>query len=422
MLKKVGLIGLGTVGQEVLVTLKKNSSLIARRTSLDLEIKKVCDSKKAKRKIANNFSLAFTTNPYEIINDPEIDIVVELIGGVEPACTLVKASIKNKKSVVTANKALLAKEGRVIFDLAAKKGVSLGFEASVCGAIPIIKSVSEGLVGCKVDRIFGILNGTANYILYRMEKDELSFEKSLRQAQRKGLAERDPTLDIEGGDTLHKLCILSYLCYGVWPDLSKVYTEGITRISLMDILYAKDLNYRIKLLAIAKKDKKSLDLRVHPVMVPLGHPLSGVSCAYNAVALSTHPAGDLFFFGEGAGGVPTSSSVVSDIVNIACGNKAFERKEENMRIVKNSEVKNQYYFRFMVQDKPGVLAEISRIFAFFNISISFVNQKMRSRGKFVPLVMITHQAEEKKVRKALQKIDKLSVVQSPSQLIRMEEL
>ncbi len=422
MLKKIGVIGLGTVGQEVLATLKRNSSLIKRRTSLDIAVHKVCDVKRTKGKIAKKFSIPFTTDPYSIINDPEIDIVVELIGGIEPAYTLIKTSLQNKKSIVTANKALLAKQGRLIFNLAAQKGVSVGFEASVCGAIPIIKGVSEGLVGCEVDKIFGILNGTANYILYKMEKEHISFERSLSQAQAKGLAEQDPSLDVEGGDTLHKLCILIYLCYGVWPSLSKVYTEGIAGISLQDILYAQELNYRIKLLAIAKKEKKSLDLRVHPVMVPAGHPLSGVSLAYNAVTLHTHPAGELLFFGEGAGGVPTSSSVVSDIVNIASGNKAFARKEENIKLTDFNEVKNQYYFRCMVQDQPGVLAQISRIFASSKISISYVNQKMRNRGKHVPLIMITHEAREKEMKKALQEIDKLSMVQSPSQLIRIEKI
>ncbi|MFO8053109.1 MAG: homoserine dehydrogenase [Candidatus Omnitrophota bacterium] len=422
MIKKIGLIGLGTVGQGVLKTLKENSSLITRRTSLNIEIKKVCDINRSRGKVAKQFSLPFTTDPYAIINDPDIDIVIELIGGIEPAYTLVKAALKNKKSVVTANKALLAKNGKAIFNLAAKKDVSVGFEASVCGAIPIIKSVSEGLVGCQVDKIFGILNGTANYILHKMEKENISFQKALTQAQEKGLAEQNPVFDIEGGDTLHKLCILSYLCYGIWPKLSKVYTEGITKISLLDILYAKDLKYRIKLLAIAKRDKKSLDLRVHPVLVPLRHPLSGIPLAYNAVTLYTHPAGELLFFGEGAGGIPTSSSVVSDIVAIATGNKGFARKAEDITMVDIKEVKNQYYLRCMIKDQPGALAKITKVLALSDISISSVTQKIRSRGKFVPLIMVTHEAREKDLKKAISKIDKLSIVQSPSQLIRIEKI
>jgi homoserine dehydrogenase len=422
MIKKVGLIGLGTVGQGVLKTLKQNSSLITRRTSLDIKVKTVCDAKRSLGKVAKEFSLPFTADPYKIINDPEIDIVIELIGGIEPAYSLVKDSLKNKKSVVTANKALLAKNGKTIFNLAAKNNVSVGFEASVCGAIPIIKSVSEGLIGCQVDRIFGILNGTANYILHKMEKENISFQKALAQAQEKGLAEQDPTFDIEGGDTLHKLCILSYLCYGIWPKLSKVYTEGITKLSLLDILYAKELKYRIKLLAIAKRNKKSLDLRVHPVMVPMRHPLSGIPLAYNAVTLYTHPAGELLFFGEGAGGIPTSSSVVSDIVTIASGNKGFARKAEDIIMTDIKEVKNQYYLRCMIKDQPGALAKITKILATSDISISSVSQKMRSRGEFVPLIMITHEAKEKCLNKAIKKIDRLSIVKSPSQLVRIEKI
>ncbi|MCF7887368.1 MAG: homoserine dehydrogenase [Candidatus Omnitrophica bacterium] len=422
MIKKVGLIGLGTVGQGVLRTLKQNSSLITRRTSLDIKIKKICDVKRSLRRVAKEFSLPFTTDPYKIINDPDIDIVIELIGGIEPAYSLVKDSLKNKKSVVTANKALLAKNGKTIFHLAAKNNVSVGFEASVCGAIPIIKSVSEGLIGCQVDRIFGILNGTANYILHKMEKENINFQKALIQAQKKGLAEQNPVFDIEGGDTLHKLCILSYLCYGIWPKLSKVYTVGITKLSLLDILYAKELKYRIKLLAIAKRNKKSLDLRVHPVMVPMRHPLSGIPLAYNAITLYTHPAGELLFFGEGAGGTPTSSSVVSDIVTIASGNKGFARKAEDITMIDIKEVKNQYYLRCMIKDQSGALAKITKILARSDISISSVSQKMRSRGEFVPLIMITHEAKEKCLNKAIKKIDRLSIVKSPSQLIRIEKI
>lgn len=421
MAKKIGIIGLGTVGWQVLKTLRDNFPLIANRTSLDIEIKKVCDIDKKKGKAAKALGVDFTQNPYDIINDSQIDIVVELIGGINPAAALIKDALKSNKSVVTANKALLARSGKEIFELAAKKGLSVGFEASVCGAIPIIRSVSESLVGCQVNRIFGILNGTANYILDKMEKDGLGFKEILRQAQEKGFAEKDPSLDVNGGDTLHKLCILSYLCYGFWPCLAKVYTEGISRISLLDITYAKELNYRIKLLAIAKKEKKSLDLRVHPVLVPEKHPLSTVSLAYNAVTLYTRPAGQLLFFGEGAGGAPTSSSVVADIVNIASGNRAFRRRQINADITDINEVKNQYYLRCMVQDKPGALAKISQILASFNISISSVNQKLRNRGKFVPLIMVTHEAKEGQAKKALSKIDKLTIVKSPSQLIRIED-
>ncbi len=422
MIKKVGLIGLGNVGEAVVKSLKKHSALVRRRTALKIVIAKVCDADKAKGRIARRLSVPFAANPFELIGDPEIDIIVELIGGLSPAYELVSESLKQGKSVVTANKALLAHRGRQIFALAAQKRKLVGFEASVCGAIPLIKSISEGLIGCEIKKIYGILNGTTNYILHKMHKEKRDFRSVLQEAQAKGLAEPRPRLDIEGIDTLHKLCILSYLCYGVWPALGKVYTEGISAISLLDVLYAEELNYRIKLLDIAKKEKGSLDLRVHPTLVPAEHPLAQVSLAYNAVHLDTQPAGKMLFYGEGAGGVPTSSAVISDIVNIALGSGGFVRKEEDTGVGNIKEVKVRYYIRFMAQDSPGVLARISRVLASLNISIASVTQKQRNKGSLVPIVMLTHEAKEEAVRKALKLIDKFKLIKSPSQAIRIEDL
>lgn len=422
IVKRIGIIGLGHVGESVIKSLKKYSALINRRVPLRIEIKKVCDKSKAKKKIAGKFGLSFSSNPRDLINDPDIDIIVELIGGVEPAATLIEKALKNGKDVVTANKALLASSGKKFFPQAKKKCRSIGFEASVCGAIPLIKSISQGLIGCEVKKIYGILNGTTNYILYKMAKEEISFKQALEQAQKSGLAEQSPRLDIEGKDTLHKLCILSYLCYGVWPSPDKVYTEGISGISLQDILYAQELNYRIKLLAIAKKDRDSLDLRVHPTLVSMEHPLSHVSLAYNAVYLHTQPAGELLFRGEGAGGVPTSSAVISDIVSIATGKGMVIGNEKRVAIQNIKNVRARYYVRFMAQDCPGVLAKISKILASLNISIASVTQKERKRGRVVPIIMLTHEASEDSVKRALIEIDSLKVIKSPSQRIRIEDL
>lgn len=422
MIKKVGIIGLGNVGEAVAKSLKKYSALISRRFPLKIKVEKICDKDKTKSKIAKLLGFSFTTDPWELINDPQIDIIVELVGGVGPACTFIKESLKKGKNVVTANKALLAQEGKQIFSLAKVNKVCIGFEASVCGAIPIIRSISAGLAGCEVKRIDGILNGTTNYILHKMEKDNIDFAKSLKKAQDKGLAERKPDLDIKGFDALHKLCILSYLCYGVWPRLDKVYAEGISKISLLDILYAKELNYKIKLLAIAKKEKGYLDLRVHPALVSSGHPLSGVNSAFNAVFLDTQPAGELLFYGEGAGGTPTSSSVISDIVNIACGHQGLVRKEEKIIIKDIKDVRTRYYIRVMAQDNSGVLAKVSKILASFKISIASVNQKEKQEGKIIPVVMITHKVTEGNMKQAIAKIDKLSLVKGPSQIIRIEDL
>jgi homoserine dehydrogenase len=420
--KKVGIIGLGNVGEAVLRSFNKYSSLIARRSSWKIEIVKVCDANKAKEKLAKKFSHSFTTDPYKLINDPGIDIIVELMGGIEPAYSCIVDSLKKGKSIVTANKALLATKGKEIFALAKAKNKSIGFEASVCGAIPIIKSVSEGLISCEVKSIYGILNGTTNYILYKMHKENIEFKEALKRAQTRGLAERKPDLDIKGIDALHKLCILSYLCYGVWPSFKKVYTEGISKVSLLDISYAKELGYRIKLLAIAKKGKDGLELRVHPTFLPIDHPLAEVSLAFNAIYFNTQPAGELIFYGQGAGGVPTSSSVISDIVNIASGNRGLVRKEGNISIRSHKELKTRYYIRFMAKDKPGVLAKITKVLSLFDISIASVNQKERKQGGWVPLIIVTHQAKEDSINKALSRIDALREIKSPTQLIRIEDL
>lgn len=418
MTKKVGIIGLGVVGEAVVDALLKYRTLIAMRRPLKIEVKKVCDIKKG---IVSKYKLPFTKNPYEIINDPDIDIVVELIGGISPARSYIIAALKKGKDVVTANKALLAEYGRDLFNLAGKLGRSIGFEASVCGAIPIIKSISEALVGCEINKLYGILNGTTNYILYQMYKNKVDFKKALGEAQKKGFAEKSPYLDIEGIDALHKLSILAYLCFGVWPEIKNIYVEGISRITLLDIMYARDLSYRIKLLAIAKKEQKKISLRVHPTLIRDEHPLSEINYAFNGIWLHTHPAGELLFYGEGAGGVSTSSSVMADIVNVSLRKNVSQIKSMKVEFESINNLRTRYYIRFMALDKPGVLAKVSRILASSRISIASVTQKERNRGKFVPIVMITHEAKESDLKKALFKIDRLDLIKSPSQLIRIED-
>lgn len=423
MVKKIGIIGLGTVGQATLKTLAKYRRLIERRTSLDIRVQKVCDIKQEKKKVVARTSIPFTTDPYEVINDPNIDIIVELIGGIHPAYQYVTSSLKKGKDVVTANKALLAQEGKAIFKLAHKLKCNVGVEASVCGAMPLIKSISEGLVSCEVKRLYGILNGTTNHILYQMYKEKIDFQDALKQAQERGIAETSPQLDIQGTDALHKLCILSYLCFGVWPKIKDVYVEGITRINPLDIQYAEELSYRIKLLAIAKKEKYHLSLRVHPTLIREEHPLAEVVSAFNGVWLDTYPAGRFLMYGEGAGGIPTSSSIISDIVNVSLRKNSFKIKEEKKtRLESINRLKTRYYIRFMALDKPGVLARVSKILASLNISIASVTQKERSKGNIVPIVMLTHDAIELNLRKALSRIDRLDLIKPPSQLIRIEDM
>ncbi|MCD6228869.1 MAG: homoserine dehydrogenase [Candidatus Omnitrophica bacterium] len=422
MIKRIGILGLGVVGEAVVKTLLRYKHLIEKRTSLKIEVRKVCDIKKEKKKIVSRWNIPFTTDPYEVIEDSTIDIVVELIGGINPAKKYLLSALKKGKDIVTANKALLAQCGKEIFSTAAMLNRNIGFEASVCGAIPIIKSISEGLVSCQINKLYGILNGTTNYILYKMHKDKVKFKDALKEAQKKGFAERLPQLDLEGIDALHKLCILTYLSFGRWPPIGDIYVEGISQITPLDIVYAEELSYRIKLLAIAKKENKKLSLRVHPTLVRRDHPLCEVNYAFNAVWLDTYPAGQLLFYGEGAGGVPTSSAVVADIVGVSLGRCLPQIKKEDIQFEDINNLKTRYYIRFMACDKPGVLAKISKILASFKISIASVTQKERSRGQFVPIVMLTHEAREIDLKRALKKIDKLEIIYPPSQLIRIEDL
>ncbi len=422
MVKKIGIIGLGVVGQATLDSLITYQSLIKKRTSLKLQVHKVCDLDPKKKKLAQGHRVRFTTDYRDIVNDPAIDVVIELIGGIRPAKEIILAAFAHGKHVVTANKALLATHGKEIFQSAHRNGRNIGFEASVCGAIPLIKSVSEGLIGCNIKSLYGILNGTTNYILYKMHQDQMSFQEALRDAQEAGFAENHPQLDLEGKDTLYKLCILSYLSFGVWPNVSKIFVEGITKINPLDILYAYELSYRIKLLAIAHKEKNTLSLRVHPTLIREDHPLSEVVCAVNGVWLDTHPAGELLFYGEGAGGVPTSSAIISDIVSVCVNRGVFARDEWDCTLKSINDLETRYYLRCMVRDMPGVLAKITRILSLHKISIASVHQKERAERGFVPIVMITHESQEANLKKALKEIDRLKEVKKTSQCIRIEDI
>ncbi len=419
-MKKIGIIGLGVVGASTLRSLMKYRSLIRKRSGLGLSVKAVCDIKHNKKKIVPS-SIRFTTNPAEIVNDPDIDIVVELMGGIHPAKEIIVSALRNGKDVVTANKALLARAGKELFALARAAGKNIGFEASVCGAIPLIKSISEGLVGCEVKRFYGILNGTTNYILCKMDRERLTFSQALQEAQKKGYAEKHPSLDIKGLDTLHKLCVLSYLAFGFWPDPASIYSEGISGITPLDMAYTEEFSYKIKLLAIARREGKKIGLKVHPTLIRSDHPLAEVGSAFNAVWLDTYPAGELLFYGKGAGGVPTSASIVADVVNVSSRSPvASAQKPLLLENIKN--IKTRAYIRFMAVDKPGVLAKISKILSSHSVSIASVAQKERNKGRLVPIVMITHEVREGDLKKALARIDRLEVIKGPSQLIRIEDI
>lgn len=428
---KIGILGLGTVGSGVFELLTKNANLIEERAGVRITVKKVLvkDLRK-KRKIQIDPSL-LTVNPEEILNDPEISIVCELIGGINPAKEYIVKALKNGKEVVTANKAVLAECGEEIWNEAAKNDRYLGFEASVGGGIPVIKTLREALVGNNIKSIIGIVNGTSNYILTKMLEENADFKEVLKEAQRKGYAEPDPTLDINGLDAAHKISILASLAFGVYIPVSKVYVEGIENIELMDLKFAKDFGYTIKLLAFAIKDKNKVEVRVHPTLIPENHVLASVRLNYNAFYISGDFVGEILLYGLGAGKEPTASSVVSDIID-AVGYHQYKKlfmkyplteDKKALKIKPMEEVEFKYYFRFSAIDKPGVLSKISGILGKYGISIASVVQIGRQKKKeAVPVVMLTHETKEKNVIKALEEIDKLDVVSAPTKRYRIVEL
>jgi len=420
-LVKVGVIGFGVVGTGTIKILLNQRELIKKRTGIDIILKKVADKDIERPREINLPKEILTTDAWEIIKDPEIDIVVELVGGTTIAKEFIIEALKNGKHVVTANKALLAEQGNEIFEEALQRGLKIGFEASVGGGIPIIKVMKEGLVANKILAIYGIINGTTNFILTKMTNEGIDFQDALSEAQRLGYAEADPTLDIEGIDSAHKITILASLAYGIPLSFNKVYCEGITKITAQDIAFAREFGYKIKLLAITKILDGEIELRVHPTMVPEDYLISKVDGVFNAIYVEGESVGETLYYGRGAGSMPTGSSVVADIVDIAKGvNTMPPDFSEKLYIKPMEEIESMYYFRFTALDRPGVLSKISGVFGEHNISIASVIQKGRSKAGAVPLVILTHKAKEKDVLEALEKIDKLPVVAAKSVFIRVE--
>lgn len=428
---KVGLIGFGTVATGVVKILIQQEEFIRRRLGAPLEIVQIADLDiKRSRGVAVPKGV-LTTDPMKIIQNPEVDIVVELIGGYDPARKFVLDSISKGKHVVTANKALLAAHGEEIFQAAAEHNVDIGFEGSVCGGIPIIRAIKEGLAGEKISAIYGIVNGTCNYILSQMTDEGKPFSEVLSEAQRLGYAEADPTLDVGGADSAHKLAILTNLAFGTPVSLKEIYTEGVEKVTPLDIAFAEEFGYKIKLLAIAKLAGGEIEARVHPTMIPKEYLLSTVGGVHNAVYLVGESAGELLFYGRGAGSLPTGSAVVADLIDI-CRNivkgasgrvpAASFRLDARpvLRIKRMEEIESLYYLRFMAQDQPGVLSKISGVLGKYRISISSMIQQGRKVGGNVPLVMMTHRAKEKDIREALLKINGMDYVSEPTVLIRVE--
>jgi homoserine dehydrogenase len=427
----IGLLGCGTIGTGVAKILIDNADLIRSRVGADLNLKYVADiDLKTDRGIRFDNGV-FISDAYKVVDDPDIDIIVELIGGEGIARELILKAMDTGKQVVTANKALLAVHGNAIFKAATEKGVDLAFEASVGGCLPIIKSLRESLVGNHIKSMAGILNGTCNYILSKSTDDGSSFETVLAEAQKKGYAEADPSLDIEGIDTAHKLAILTCLAYGMEINFKDIYIEGISNIDPMDIDFAGQFGYKIKLLAISKNNGDTIEARVHPTMIPFDNPLSSVGGTLNAVTISGDAIGDMMLYGYGAGMMPTASAVVGDTVDLARNLLTGSRGRvpvlsyqmnhiRKIPVMRVDEIRTNYYFRFAATDRPGVLSKVSGILGDFDISIKSVHQKGRKTKGSVPIVMLTHLAKEADVQKALSEIMNLDVVNAKPVLIRIE--
>lgn len=428
----IGVVGFGTVGTGVIKILRNNKALINNRLGTPIEIKKVVDLDiKSDRGVRLRKGL-LSKNVNDILNDPSIDLIVELIGGVQAARSILLEAIKQGKHIVTANKALLASHGLELLNAAHKGGVDIGFEASVAGGIPIIGALKEGLTGNRISCVLGILNGTANYILTKMTDEGGKFSDILQEAKKQGYAESDPTLDVDGLDTTHKLSILRSIAYGIINSFEDIYTEGISHIEPIDIEFARELGYRIKLLAIAREVDSQIEARVHPTLIPHDHLLSKVDGTYNAIFIDGNAAGPSMFYGKGAGMMPAASAVVSDIIdisrNIISGISqriplfSYQKNHLKKIAIKNiQEIITRYYLRFTVFDRPGVLSKISGILGKHKISIHSVIQKGRRSKGTVSIFLLTHQAREASIRKALHEIDRLPVAQEKTMLIRIED-
>lgn len=422
----VGIIGLGTVGGGVYQQLRKKSSLITKRTGLTIRVKAVCDkNKKAVAKLGIKPQL-FVADYKAVLADPTIDCIVELVGGVHIAKKIIIEALEAGKDVVTANKALLAEEGQAIFQAARKNGRAVFFEASVAGGIPIIKALRESLVSNQVSTILGIINGTCNYILTKMTRDAMGFYDALKLAQELGFAEADPTLDIQGIDAAHKITLLAELAFGKKVAFNRVSCEGITKITRGDIIFAEQLGYVVKLLAIAKRTKEGIETRVQPTLLSKNHILANVDDSYNAIYLMCDEVENMLFYGRGAGSHPTASAVISDIVDLArmaSGERTPEAVSllEPVSIKSMSSIQSRYFLRFSVIDKPGVLARIASVLGKNDVSISDVIQQERKIGHAVPLVLLTHETYEKSIQQAVKNINSLSIIKDATQVLRIEE-
>jgi homoserine dehydrogenase len=430
----VGLLGIGTVGGGTWTVLERNQQEITRRAGRPIQISVVADKNLALARNVTGGACRLTDDAYSVVTDPSVDIVVELIGGYGVAKDLVLKAIEHGKHVVTANKALLAVHGNEIFAAAQKKGVMVAFEAAVAGGIPIIKALREGLTANRIQWIAGIINGTTNFILSEMRDKGLSFETVLKEAQRLGYAEADPTFDVEGVDAAHKLTIMSAIAFGIPMQFDKAYVEGISKLEAEDIKYAEQLGYRIKLLGITKRKPEGIELRVHPTLIPARRLIANVEGAMNAVLVQGDAVGSTLYYGKGAGAEPTASAVIADLVDVTrmatadpenrVPHLAFQPDAvTDIPVLPMAEVETSYYLRLRVEDKPGVLADITRILADQQISIDAMIQREPAEGEMqTDIIMLTHLTKEKRIDGAIASIEKLPVVKRKVIRLRLEEL
>jgi len=428
----IGLLGFGTIGTGVVKLLAGNGLLIEEKLGARLRLKRIADLDITTDRGVPVAAGVLSNSANAVLTDPDISVVIELIGGYEPARSFVLRAIENGKHVVTANKALLALHGREIYAAAAKKGVEVLYEAAVGGGIPVLSAIRGNLAANNFFTVLGILNGTCNYILTRMTQDGADFAEVLKKAQELGYAEADPTFDIEGIDTAHKLSLLLSLCFGTRVEFKDIHTEGISSISGLDINFARDFGYKIKLLAIGKRDGERIEARVHPTMIPVNYPLADVDGAFNAIRLTGDFVGPVMLYGRGAGMDPTASAVVGDVMEISrnilagIGRRTaplgyLDERVRDLPIKPIGEIVSKYYIRFSVVDKPGVIARIAGELGKNGISIESMIQTARSVQESVPIVIMTHEAREMDVRQALAEIDSFDIVREKSNLIRIED-
>lgn len=431
---KIGILGLGTVGCGTVNVLARNAQEITRRAGREIRVVQAAARDIKKQRDCDTTNIELTTDPYNVVNNPDIDVIVELIGGDDPARELVLRAIENGKHVVTANKALIAVHGNEIFEAASKKGVMVAFEAAVAGGIPIIKAIREGLSGNQIEWLAGIINGTGNFILTEMRDGGRDFDDVLKEAQKLGYAEADPAFDVDGIDAAHKLTILAAIAFGIPLQFDKAYIEGITKITRDDLSYAEELGYRIKHLGIARRVDHGVELRVHPTLIPERRLIANVDGVMNAVLVKGDAVGPTLYYGAGAGAEPAASAVVADIVDVVrtltsdpnnrVPHLAFQADAlSDLSILPMEEVETAYYLRMQAEDRPGVLAEVTRILGDLEISIEAILQKEPKAGQSrVTIIILTHRIKEQNMNAAINKIESLAAIQGSITRIRLEHL